>query len=237
MTEERAPRSGLTLAVLGAIAALGIALLLTLGVWQVQRLGWKTDLIQRVEARLAEPPVPAPGPADWSGVTQAQDEYRKVTVTGRFLHDASVQAQAVTALGAGFWVMTPLETADGTYLINRGFIPADNRSGSSRPEAEVSVTGLMRMTEPEGAFLRSNDPGADRWFSRDVAAIGAAKGLTLAPFFIDASKTEGLPIGGLTVVSFRNNHLSYALTWFALALGLAGCAAYVARYEMRLRRG
>lgn len=238
MTEdgpERRPRSALTLAVLGVISALGIAVLLGLGTWQVQRLGWKTDLIARVEARRAADPVPVP--TDWADVTRDSDEYREVTVTGRFLHDQSVQTQAVTVIGAGFWVMTPLQAADGIYLVNRGFVPADDRDGASRPGGEVTVTGLIRMTEPDGGFLRSNDPAADRWFSRDVAAIGAAKGLTLAPFFIDADRGEGLPVGGLTVVSFPNNHLSYALTWYALALGLAGASVYVARYEMRLRRG
>lgn len=233
---ERAPRSALTLTVLGVLAALGIAALLSLGVWQVQRLAWKTDLIERVETRLASPPSPAPTPAEWADVSEANDEYRKVTVTGRFLHDQSVQTQAVTALGAGFWLMTPVQTADGTYLVNRGFVPSDNRDGATLPEGDVTVTGLMRMTEPEGGFLRKNDPAADRWFSRDVAAIGSAKGLTLAPFFIDAEIGQGLPVGGLTVVSFPNKHLGYALTWFALAAGLAGAAIYVALYEKRLRR-
>ena len=83
------------------------------------------------------------------------------------------------------------------------------------------VTGLVRLTEPGGRFLRANQPSADRWYSRDVAAIAAARDLgKVARFFIDADATPnpgGLPIGGLTVVSFRNSHLVYALTWFGLA--------------------
>ncbi|MDH2328237.1 SURF1 family protein [Cereibacter sp. SYSU M97828] len=236
MTEagpERAPRSALTLAVLGALAALGIVLLLGLGIWQVQRLSWKNDLIHRVEARLAEPPVPVPtGP-----VTQAADEYRRVTLTGYFLYDDTVFSQAVTAIGGGFWVLTPMRTANGTYLVNRGFVLPEQRAAIPSPEGEVTVNGLLRITEPGGGFLRQNDPAADRWFSRDVTAIGAAKGVDLAPFFIDADRTGDLPIGGLTVVSFRNNHLSYALTWFGLALGLLAATVYVARHERRLRRG
>jgi surfeit locus 1 family protein len=92
------------------------------------------------------------------------------------------------------------------------------------------------MTEPDGGFLRSNDPTADRWFSRDVAAIAAAKTLAdTAPYFIDADATTnpgGLPVGGMTVVSFRNSHLVYALTWFALAAMSAGAAYAVFRRRL-----
>ena len=112
-------------------------------------------------------------------------------------------------------------------------MPADRSTPEARLAGEiaagpVAVTGLLRMTEPGGAFLRSNDPAADRWFSRDVAAIAAAKGLAdVAPYFIDADATPnpgGLPIGGLTVVAFRNSHLVYALTWYALAAMSAAAA-------------
>ena len=93
------------------------------------------------------------------------------------------------------------------------------------------MTGLLRMSEPGGAFLRSNDPAADRWFSRDVAAISASRGLAMvAPYFIDAEREPGgsrLPIGGLTVIAFSNNHLLYALTWGTLALMAAAGAIFV----------
>ena len=93
------------------------------------------------------------------------------------------------------------------------------------------MTGLLRMSEPGGAFLRSNDPAADRWFSRDVAAIAASRGLDkVAPYFIDAERApgeSGLPVGGLTVIAFSNNHLVYALTWGALALMAAVGAIFV----------
>jgi surfeit locus 1 family protein len=98
------------------------------------------------------------------------------------------------------------------------------RSGiaSTATGRRITVTGLLRLTEPNGGFLRSNDPAADRWYSRDVAAIAQARGLrNTAPYFIDADATPnpgGYPVGGLTVVRFSDNHLVYALTWFALAL-------------------
>lgn len=182
---------------------------------------------------MRAPPAAAPGPADWPGIADAADAYRHVRLDGRFLHDRTTLVQAVTALGGGFWVMTPLRTADGfAVLVNRGFVPAGRRdpAGWRRPAGDVPVTGLLRITEPGGAFLRSNDPAAGRWYSRDVVAIAAARGLTgAAPYFVDADAApdrDGLPVGGLTVVAFRNDHLVYAITWYTLAAMTLAAAAY-----------
>lgn len=220
---------------LTAFLLLLVVVFAALGSWQVRRLFWKLDLIARVEARIHADAVPAPEGA----VDPAEDEYRRVTATGLFEHAKSVLVQAVTERGAGFWLLTPLHLADSSIvLVNRGFLPADRSTPDARVAGElaagpVSVTGLLRISEPGGAFLRSNDPANDRWFSRDVAAIAAAKGLTnVAPYFIDADATPnpgGLPIGGLTVVAFRNSHLVYALTWYALAIMSAGAAYQVFR--------
>jgi surfeit locus 1 family protein len=215
-----------------------IAILLALGIWQVERRAWKLDLIDRVERRVHAEPVPAPAPAAWPSINPSDDEYKRVTLSGRFLGDRETLVQALTVDGSGYWVVTPLETADGVVLVNRGFVPPDRRDPASRgagnPDGTVSVTGLLRISEPGGGFLRHNDPAANRWYSRDVAAIAAARNLPgVAPFFVDADATPnpgGLPIGGLTVIAFPNNHLVYALTWFTLALMLAGAGL------QRLRR-
>lgn len=219
-----------------------VAVFLALGSWQVQRLFWKLDLIERVENRIHAEPVAAPARAEWPDIGRERDEYRRVTATGLFRHDRTALVQAVTERGAGFWVLTPLALADGTtILVNRGFVPADRSSPDARVASElaagpVTVTGLLRISEPGGGFLRSNDPANDRWFSRDVAAIAAAKGLEdVAPYFIDADATPnpgGLPIGGLTVVAFRNSHLVYALTWYALAAMSAFAAFQVHRRRL-----
>lgn len=243
-TRKRA-RPVWALALFGLLALAGVAGLTALGIWQLERRVWKLDLIERVDARIHASPVPAPGPESWPSVTAASDEYRRVTVTGRLMNDRETLVQAVSDLGGGFWVMTPLVTDRGfTVLVNRGFVPPEKRDPATRtegqPQGEVTIAGLLRITEPKGGFLRSNDPAAGRWYSRDVAAIAATKGLTdVAPYFIDADGTRnpgGWPVGGLTVVSFPNSHLSYALTWFALDLMLIGAALYVVRSEMRRRR-
>lgn len=209
--------------------------LAALAVWQVHRRAYKLDLIARVEARVHAAPTPAPEPTLWGDVSAATDEYRRVIVTGRWLGDRSVLVQAVTELGGGYWVMAPLARDDGTtILVNRGFVPATERDpttwqpGSSGP---LMVAGLLRISEPGGGFLRANDPKSDRWYSRDVEAIAAAHGLDrVAPYFIDAERApgqNGLPVPGLTVIAFSNNHLVYTLTWAALALMAAAGTIFV----------
>jgi surfeit locus 1 family protein len=143
--------------------------------------------------------------------------------------------------------MTPLLSDRGfTVLVNRGFVPPERVDPRTRGPGQRSgpslITGLLRLSEPGGGFLRRNDPVHDRWYSRDVAAIARARGLrpgATAPYFIDADATPnpgGLPVGGLTVISFPNSHLVYALTWFGLALTVAIGFAYAAREEWRIRR-
>lgn len=239
-------RSGRAFALLLAVSLLAFLALLGLGTWQVQRLSWKTDLIARVDARLVAEAVEAPGPPHWNSVSEESDAYRRVVARGIFLHDRETRVQALTGQGAGFWVVTPLRREDGTILlVNRGFVPVDRRDPETRRAGEVtgeqSVRGLLRISEPGGGFLRANDPLGDRWYSRDVAAIAATRlpGERVAPYFIDADATPnagGLPVGGLTVVSFRNHHLVYALTWYGLATLLAGATIWVVRDERRRAR-
>ncbi|HWV12300.1 MAG TPA: SURF1 family protein, partial [Sphingobium sp.] len=170
------------------------------------------------------------------------DAYIRVIASGHFLHDRSTLVQAATVRGAGFWVLTPLVTDRGfTLIINRGFIPPEARTGFSKPAGQVRVTGLIRLSEPGGGFLRANDPAANRWYSRDVAAIARARQLhtPVANYFIDAERSgppASLPIGGLTVLTFPNSHLSYALTWFALAAMAAAAYIFVMRQLWKERR-
>ncbi len=227
------------MSVLGAIFFI---VFMGLGFWQVERLQWKLDLIARVDARIHAEPIAAPGPDDWANVNQKDDEYRHVTLTGTYLNDKEVLVHALTERGAGYWVLTPMRSSNGALtFINRGFVPSDKRDPSLRQEKQISgettVTGLLRMPEPDGFFLRPNDPARNDWNSRDVAAFAQKDNLgAVAPYFIDADATANagaLPIGGLTVVKFRNSHLSYAITWFALAAMVAGAAIFVWRHERK----
>jgi surfeit locus 1 family protein len=234
------------------LAALGTVGFLALGVWQIERREWKLALISRVEQRVHAVPVAAPGPASWPALARENAEYLRVTVDGRFIEGRDTFVRALTEIGAGYWVMAPFQTDAGfVVLVNRGFVPkpAVGRLATTT-DGPVTVTGLLRITEPKGGFLRTNVPGQNQWYSRDVQAIAQARKLSaVAPYFIDAERdgrpaatAAGLvgaaadtanstgpagstgsaastePIAGLTVVAFRNSHLSYAITWFALAL-------------------
>lgn len=230
MTDARRPRArwGVALAALFCAAVLA-----GLGIWQLERRAWKHELVAAVDARIHAAPVPAPGPSAWGGITAAGDAYRRVTVSGSFRDDRTTLVKAVTERGSGYWVITPLAAPGFTVLVNRGFIPDALRRRPPVAPGQASVTGLLRVSEPGGGFLRANDPGSDRWYSRDVAAIARAHGLgQVAPYFIDADAAPnpgGWPVGGLTVVRFADNHLVYALTWFGLAAMALWAAWFVGR--------
>ena len=252
------PRSNTTKAVLATAGIALVFVFLSLGVWQIKRLVWKLDLIQRVEQRLSQPPAPLPDQVWQEGFDVAAHEYVPVQLQGRWLLERTVLTQATTELGAGYWVLTPLQLSNGhCVLVNRGFVPAPQREqwqqgGPTAPDAPtaVVVTGLLRLSEPGGGYLRRNEPLAQRWYSRDVLAIAQAQGLAkAAPFFIDAGMPSARPTlpeslaqgpwprEGLTVVRFSNSHLVYALTWFGLAGMVVAAGVLVWRYERRSRRG
>lgn len=237
---------------LTALAVLGLLLFLAfvaLGTWQVQRRAWKLDLIARVNARVHAPVQAAPVPARWSDVSAAADAYRHVQVRGVYLDTAQTLIWTHHDSVSGFWVMTPLKQADGAIvLVNRGFVKTGwcGRSGTCArgPAGEVSVTGLLRMSQP-GYFLRRNDPASNDWYTPGVPLIAKVRGLRrVAPYFIDAdAQTPGstgdgarVPQGGLTAIHFPNNHLAYLITWYLLALGTAWGIWNVAVTEMRQRR-
>ena len=236
--DSAAPRGAMARAVALLALALAFAGFCGLGIWQVQRLHWKHALVARVDGRIHAAAVAPPARDRWAAVTAESDEYRRVSVRGRYLQGHDTRVQALTELGAGWWLLSPLRMDGGdVVLVNRGFVP-DDAIGSPPPAGEVRVAGLLRIDEPGGRVLRRNDPGHDRWYSRDVAAIAARRGLGMvAPYFIDAdagADRQAWPRGGMTVVHFRDHHLQYALTWFGLAL-LAAFAMWKVSGERRLR--
>lgn len=224
------------LIVAAALASLGF---LALAAWQVQRLGWKQDLIARVERRVHAAPEAVPAPAAWAAISK-DDEYRRLVLRGRF-EPREALVQATTELGGGHWVLAPLRLDDGNLvLVNRGFVPPEQRVPElhAAPNGPVELTGLLRLTEPGGGPLRRNEPEQDRWYSRDVAGIAARLALTgpVAPFFVDesaAGEPRRWPRPGLTVLNFTNNHAVYAVTWLALAVMSAAAAGYLVREERR----
>lgn len=223
-------RQGVTGLVLLTICSLiALAVLLSLGIWQLDRLRWKEALVERIAARVDGPAQALPPPASWAGFDAASEEYRRVALTGRydFARQVLVHANAPKEHGvvrAGYVAITPMTLADGSVvLVNRGFVPMEMRGAlaavDARTPPEASITGLLRASQKHDAFVPANDPARDEWFTRDIAEIAAARGLSrVAPFIVDADAagkyTEG-PRGGLTVVSFPTG------TWNMPSPGLA----------------
>lgn len=239
----RPPRSTAALAVLLASAALVCAGFFALGVWQVHRLAWKEALIAHVDQELRAAPTPPPPRTEWPSLRREQDEYRRIRAEGRFAFDREVLVRASTELGAGYWVLTPLQLDDGSWLlVNRGFVNPEMRGHVPHEGERQTVVGLLRLSEPHGTLLQTNVPGEGRWYSRDVPAIAATQRLAgpVAPFFLDEQAAPATarrwPRPGLTVVRFPNDHLQYALTWFALAAMVAAAIGYLLVDERRLRR-
>ena len=243
--ERQGPaRSLLALGLLGLFCALVIALLTALGIWQLERRTWKLRLIDEIAQRVHAAPIDAPGPSQWARAAAGDYTYRRVYASGQYLNDRETLVHAVTRLGGGYWVLTPLRTEQGyTILVNRGFVPSDRRESATRMDGLIAdrtlVGGLLRIAEPKGAFLHANDATADRWYSRDVEAIAEARHQSpIAPYFIDADATPvpgGLPVGGLTIIDLPNNHLVYALTWFTLAIIVSVASGVAVRAEWRSR--
>ncbi|MGA0597923.1 SURF1 family protein [Enterovirga sp. CN4-39] len=216
--------------------AIALAILVTLGYWQLERKAWKEDLLAAINSRAFGAAVAAPAERDWPSWSPAQDEFRRVRLTGTFLHDREIQLHGLAEERRGqplqgFYVFTPLQRPDGSIvMVNRGFVPTALRKPESRAEAqpagEVSVTGLLRNPEQRGWFVPANNPQRDQWFVRSIGEMAQARGLgRVAPFYVDADNTPnpgGWPRGGQTRINLPNDHLHYALTWFGLALTLIG---------------
>ncbi len=248
MSVAREPRrSGVIGATVFAVA--GIAILSGLGIWQLERKVWKENLIATLDTRLARAPEALPPPANWPQLKEAADEYRRVSFPAEFL--AGQEALVYTAgssfrpdvQGPGYWVFAPARLAGGSIvLVDRGFVPADRKDPASRPQGEphgaIDVVGVMRWPETRGMFTPADDPKTNVWYLRDPAGMAAAKKWdTAAPFYIEQEAPVppgGWPKPGKLVVSLPDNHLQYAITWFGLALGLAG--VYGVWLAGRLRR-
>jgi surfeit locus 1 family protein len=195
-----------------------------LGVWQLERLSWKRNLIAEREAALAAPPVSLPRTL----LDARAMEYRRVTAEGEFLHEHEILRVAAGPRGGSrFEVLTPLRRADGRVVfVDRGLIPIDlkDRAKRAEPAGPVRATGILRLPPPAKPswFLPDNKPERNLWFWIDLPAMAAAAGLSdVAPFYIVADATPnpgGWPKGRDVAEPLPNNHLQYAITWSALAI-------------------
>ncbi|MEH7905078.1 SURF1 family protein [Rhizobium laguerreae] len=213
----------------GILVLIALAILISLGTWQVERLHWKEGLIADIAARQAASPVPL---ADIEAMAAAGGdiEYRKVTATGRYINNKERHFFATWRGQTGYYIYTPLELADGRILfVNRGFVPYDNKEPEMRMQGQLTgeqtVTGLARekLSGKPSWVVPDNDVAKNIFYWKDLDVMAESVGLEKAsviPFFVDADSTPnpaGLPIGGVTQVDLPNDHLQYAFTWYGLA--------------------
>jgi surfeit locus 1 family protein len=228
------------------LAALaGFAVLIGLGTWQVERLHWKEGLIAERTAATSASPAALPPTVE----AARPIAFRRVQIKGVFLHDREIPVHAIERRsgGAGYLVLTPLRLEDGAVVfVERGWVPTDKREAGTRAQAnragEVSVEGLLRLA-PAGKpswFVPANDPGRGEWFWIELPALARAAGVPEAlPFYVEAEATPnpgGLPMGGQANTDLPNDHLQYAVTWYALAAALAVIYLVLLRRERAAAR-
>jgi surfeit locus 1 family protein len=231
----------------GLATLVALAILLSLGTWQMQRLDWKLALIAQVEARARALPQPLPPVTDWPRLNPAADEFRAMSAALRFVPGAEVgvygnETDPATGLARpGTWRFALAETADGgRLLVNRGFVPDARRAmAAPAPSGIAELDGVLRFPQGRTWVDGADDPARDLFYVRDPAEIARAKGWgPVAPFYlvqVAPPSPGGLPAVGLPRIDLRNNHLGYAITWYGLAATLVGVfAAFAAG---RLRRG
>lgn len=219
-----------------ALAVLcSLAILLSLGTWQVERLHWKEGLIAKIAERRDATPVPL---ADIEAAQRAGEdmEFRRVTLSGTFDHTWERHFFATHQGQSGFYVYTPLTLENGRILfVNRGFVPYEMKDPAKRREGQVSgvvtLTGHARekLDAKPSSLVPENDISKNIFYWKDIVAMTSSAGLDPArvlPFFVDVDATVknpgGFPVGGVTQFDLPNNHLQYAVTWYGLALALAG---------------
>jgi cytochrome oxidase assembly protein ShyY1 len=227
---------------LSIFSAVIVAVLIGLGVWQLQRRVEKHALIAMLDERLAAAPVPLPAKSVWPTLTRVRDEFRRVTFTANF--EARPEAHVFSSGSAvraditspGVWVFAPAQVeGSGVVAINRGFAPEGQFDRiSPAPSGPVLLTGYLRFPEAPGMWTPQADRAKRLWFLRDPA--GMAQGLNwgdIAPFYIDMetpAPANGVPKPGPLVVHLKDDHMQYAITWFGLAaaVGIA-FAVWLAR--------
>lgn len=212
-----------------------LAILIGLGVWQLQRKVWKENLIAAMTSRLDAPAQPLP--QQWTNLTQDAGEFRHVAFTATFApgEEALVytpgSALRADIKGPGYFVFAPGKLADGrTVVVDRGFIPLDRKDKAARaqgePQGPINVVGYLRWPESRGLFTPADDVKGNVWYLRDPAAMAAARHWgDVAAFYVDQEAPVppgGLPAPGKIVVNLPDNHLQYAITWFGLGAALVG---------------
>jgi len=234
MTAMSARRRGI--AGLAIFTLLTVALLVGLGVWQLQRRVEKHALIAHLTERLAAAPDALPQPSQWNALTPATDEFRRVRFAASYeaRPDAMVYSSGSAVRedisGPGTWAFLPARLPDGaTVVINAGFVQNTMQDRAQEDRAvtrlitgqPVTLTGYIRFPESAGTLTPPENLTKRLWFTRDHLVMAKALGWgEVAPFYIDLEAPvpeSGIPKPGPLDVHLKDDHLQYAITWFGLA--------------------
>jgi surfeit locus 1 family protein len=197
----------------------GCAVLLALGVWQVQRLAWKEGILGEIEARIGAAPVAIPAVPD-----PAADRYLAVTAAGTFLSEEVHVLASRKQGGAGYRLIAAFETEDGRrVLTDRGFLPLEAKD-TPRPAMPATIIGNLHWPDEVDGYTPAPDAGRGIWFARDVPAMAAALETEPVLVVISGTSEPAPPAQAFPVdtASIPNDHLGYAVTWFGLAAVWAG---------------
>src|SRR5579883_1674235 len=160
------------------VSLCAFSVLLSLGLWQLNRKDWKETVIERITRQAELDPLPLPPECHWNSWETKIGAYRHVMLKGKFLHHKELLFHAPSPMDSdsentpGFFVLTPLEQDDGSIvIINRGFIPAGGKYSTERysgsPDGKVTLMGLTREPQKRGWLMPDNDPAKNAWFVQD----------------------------------------------------------------------
>lgn len=197
---------------------IGCGILIGLGVWQVQRMGWKEAMLAEIQSSIDAAPVPLPATVDPSM------KYLPVTVSGTTTGEEIDVLSGTKEQGGGYQIVSGFVTDDGRrILIDRGFVPQEARH-TPRPPVHLALTGNLHWPAEKGSSTPDPNLSENIWFARDVPAMAAQ--LKTDPILVVASFVEGDAQGvepiPVAIEGIPNNHLSYAVQWFMIAAVWAG---------------
>lgn len=204
--------------------AVGVAILLSLGIWQVQRLAWKKAILADIDRKIVATPVAIPSDANSDG-----HSLLPVTVTGTYTGATVRVLVSQKIYGAGYRLITTLETPQGRrVMIDRGFVSVNNPIPET-PDTQIAVTGNLHWPQEVDGFTPDNDLGANIWFARTVPVLADHLGAEPVLVILRESTPNQPSVVPLPVDSavIPNDHLNYALTWFSLALIWVGMTGYM----------
>ena len=221
---------------------------------------WKEALIERVNARLDSAPLPVDQVLEQARSQPGGIDYTPVSISGRY-EAGEAFFEFTTFKGQSGWNMFNLlrlepaagSNVSGFALVNRGYIPFEEKdnwqSVAPLPTGIQTITGLLRVppAQKPGSFMPDNKPETATYYWRDLVTMAATAGLDpdkVAPWYVDegfpGSQTKhpgSYPVTGTTIISFPNNHLQYAVTWYGLALALLGVGSYFLYARRRPKTG